>query len=71
MSSQPTKQNSQKERPWAVFAPVPAGEGERLHQVGVAFPHKEGGGFNIELNSLPKNWERFVVLPPREGEAAA
>jgi hypothetical protein len=43
------KQDQQKVRPWAVFAPVAMGEGEKdmLHQVGVAFPHKEGGGFNI------------------------
>lgn len=34
-------------------------------RVGAAFPHKEGDGFNIELDALPVNG-RLVVLPPKE-----
>lgn len=36
-------------------------------KIGVAFPHKDGAGFNIELRALPLDG-RLVVLPPREGE---
>jgi hypothetical protein len=32
-------------------------------RVGVAFPHKEGIGFNIQLNALPTNGS-LVALPP-------
>lgn len=32
-------------------------------RVGVAFPHKEGLGFNIQLNALPTNGT-LVALPP-------
>jgi hypothetical protein len=32
-------------------------------RVGVAFPHKEGMGFNIQLNALPTNGT-LVALPP-------
>jgi hypothetical protein len=31
--------------------------------VGVAFPHKEGIGFNIQVNALPTNGT-LVALPP-------
>jgi hypothetical protein len=36
-------------------------------KAGVAFPHKNGVGFNIELRNFPRDG-RLVVLPPREGE---
>ena len=40
----------------------------RWTQVGVAFPHKEGEGFNIELRCLPLNG-RLVILPPDADQA--
>jgi hypothetical protein len=36
-------------------------------KVGVAFPHKEGQGFNIELRAFPVNG-RLVALPPNSEE---
>ncbi len=39
-------------------------------KVGVAFPHREGLGFNIQLRCLPVDG-RLVVLPPVVGEEAA
>ncbi len=36
-------------------------------KVGVAFPHTEGGGFNIELKALPRDG-KLVVLPPQAEE---
>lgn len=34
-------------------------------KVGVAFPHRDGIGFNIELEAFPRDG-RLVVLPPRD-----
>ncbi len=36
-------------------------------KVGVAFPHREGPGFNLELNALPMDGH-LVALPPSEDE---
>ena len=41
-------------------------------KVGVAFPHRDGSGFNLELSALPLDG-RLVALVPNddeEGEAA-
>jgi hypothetical protein len=38
-------------------------------KVGVAFPHKEGAGYNIQLRSLPVDG-KLVVLPASAGEDA-
>jgi hypothetical protein len=32
-------------------------------RIGAAFPHKEGGGFSIDLQAFPIDG-RLVVLPP-------
>jgi hypothetical protein len=37
--------------------------GKRWTKIGAAFPHKEGGGFSIELSAIPLDG-RLVVLPP-------
>jgi hypothetical protein len=36
-------------------------------KVGVAFPHGDGGGFNIELKAFPRDG-KLVVLPPQSDE---
>jgi hypothetical protein len=36
---------------------------KRWTKIGAAFPHKEGTGFNIELQAFPVDG-RLVVLPP-------
>jgi len=36
-------------------------------RIGVAFPHKDGPGFNIQLRCLPVDG-RIVLLPPDTGE---
>lgn len=38
-------------------------------KVGVAFPHTEGGGFNIELKAFPRDG-KLVVLPQQAEERA-
>lgn len=35
-------------------------------RIGVAFPHKEGPGFNVQLKALPIDG-RIVLLPPDNG----
>ena len=35
----------------------------RWTRIGVAFPHKEGAGLNVELRALPVDG-RIVLLPP-------
>ena len=50
-----------------------AGNGQKANQwikVGVAFPHREGPGFNLELNALPLDGH-LVALVPTEDEAQA
>ena len=39
-------------------------------KVGVAFPHKEGAGFNIQLRSLPIDG-KLVILPPNTEDEQA
>ncbi len=43
-------------------------EGEtarRWTRIGVAFPHSEGVGFNVDLNAFPRDG-KLVVLPPND-----
>lgn len=36
-------------------------------RIGAAWAHKEGEGFNIELEALPLNFDgRLVLMPPKE-----
>lgn len=47
---------------------APTGKnGTSWTKIGVAFPHHDGAGFNIELRALPCNG-RLVVLAPSEEE---
>jgi hypothetical protein len=39
-------------------------------QIGVAFPHKTGGGFDLVLDALPVSG-RVVLMPPKEDEKAS
>jgi hypothetical protein len=40
------------------------GKGRNWTKVGVAFPHTEGPGFNIDLKAFPRDG-KLVVLPPQ------
>ena len=37
-------------------------------KVGVAFPHREGSGFNLELSALPLDGRLVALLPDEQGE---
>lgn len=41
-----------------------SGKGRNWTKVGVAFPHAEGPGFNIDLAAFPRDG-KLVVLPPQ------
>jgi hypothetical protein len=45
----------------------------RWTKIGVAFPHKDGTGFNVQLNALPVDGKVVLVppLPEREDEKPA
>ncbi len=47
-----------------------SGKANSWTRIGAAFPHRESGGFNIELQALPLNG-RLVVLPLSEEERGA
>ena len=38
-------------------------------RIGVAFPHKDGTGFNVDLHALPLDG-RIVLLPPSDDARA-
>lgn len=44
-----------------------AGNRSVFRRIGVAFPHKSGVGFNVELDALPCDG-RIVVLPPKDSQ---
>jgi len=47
------------------FESAPGKTGKSWTRVGVAFPHTDGRGFNIELKAFPRDG-KLVVLPPGE-----
>ncbi|HTC51966.1 MAG TPA: hypothetical protein VK700_08535 [Steroidobacteraceae bacterium] len=40
-------------------------------KVGVAFPHREGSGFNLELSALPLDGRLVALVPSAEEEGRA
>jgi len=50
-----------------------AGNGKKQKawtRIGVAFPHREGPGLNLQLRALPLDG-RIVLLPPDQNDATA
>ena len=41
---------------------------EDWHRVGVAFPHREGGGMNVQITEGLAVSGKLVIRPPRERE---
>lgn len=52
---------------------IERGKGKKnyWHKIGAAFPHEDGEGFNIELNSLPIDGKIVLrkPLPPKDDDA--
>lgn len=58
-----------------VYGSIERGRGKNaLVKIGAMFPHKEGKGFTIILDALPRNFQEtgeLVVFPPRERDEAS
>ena len=52
------------------FADKEGGTGSSWTRVGVAFPHKDGKGFNLKLDLLPLNGAELVIREPQADEAS-
>jgi len=49
---------------------APTGKtGTSWTKIGVAFPHHEGPGLNIELRAFPRNGRLVVLAPSDEGSS--
>lgn len=71
-----TEQGGDKPAPNHLFAytvqEYEAADGKKARswtRIGVAFPHKDGTGFNIDLHALPLDG-RIVLFPPNADERA-
>jgi hypothetical protein len=51
------------------FTDAKGNPARRWTKIGVAFPHKEGPGFNVELKALPIDG-RVILLPPDTDDSA-
>jgi hypothetical protein len=39
-------------------------------KVGAMFPHREGPGYNLDIQALPVNFDgKLVAMPPKDNEA--
>jgi hypothetical protein len=47
------------------------GKARSWSKVGVAFPHADGIGFNIELKAVPRDGKLVVLPPSAEGDKPA
>lgn len=59
-------------RPWSAKVAITYKDGEgkektRWRNIGVAFPHSKGEGFNVVLDAMPIDG-KLVILPPKEND---
>jgi hypothetical protein len=60
-----TASNRPTHRLYAV-AKKPNGENGKWAEIGAAWPHKDGNGFNLRVNYLPLNGAELVLRIPAE-----
>ena len=53
-----------------VFAVTKRGDNKRWQEIGAAWPHKDGKGFNLKLDYLPLNGAEIVLRQPDAAETA-
>jgi len=53
-----------------IYAVTKIGERANWREIGAAWPHKDGEGFNLKLDFLPLNGAELVVRKPKAEEAA-
>ena len=59
---------------YRIFSIVEAGkEGEKAvwHELGAAWKHKDGKGFNLQLKALPLPGAQMVLREPQESKSKA
>jgi hypothetical protein len=54
-----------------VYAVTKNGERNYWREIGAAWPHADGEGFNLKLDYLPLNGAEIVIRKPKAGEADA
>jgi hypothetical protein len=54
-----------------VYAVTKNGEHNYWREIGAAWPHGDGEGFNLKLDYLPLNGAEIVIRKPKAGEADA
>lgn len=67
MSTEPRTSNKPTHRAYAV---TKRGEKSRWQEIGAAWSHKDGKGFNLKLDYLPLNGAELVLRVPDATEAA-
>jgi hypothetical protein len=53
-----------------VYAVTKSGERSNWREIGAAWAHKDGEGFNLKLDFLPLNGAEIVIRKPKAEEAA-
>ena len=54
-----------------VYAVTKSGERSNWREIGAAWAHKDGEGFNLKLDYLPLNDAEIVIRKPKADEADA
>lgn len=64
--------NTQSNKPaLRLFAVTKRGDNKRWQEIGAAWSHNDGKGFNLKLDYLPINGAEFVLRQPDATDAAA
>ncbi len=62
--------NTTNKRPsHKVYAVTKGNKRNFWQEIGAAWPHADGEGFNLQLNMLPLNGAEIVIRKPKEEEA--
>ncbi|MBO6776272.1 MAG: hypothetical protein JJ897_12370 [Marinibacterium sp.] len=63
--------NTKANRPTHILFHVTGdGENARWNRIGAAWTHRDGNGFNLDLEMIPAKPGRYVVRTARQKEAA-
>jgi len=54
-----------------VYAVTRSGKQSYWHQIGAAWPHGDGEGFNVKLDYMPLNGADIVIRKPKANEPEA
>ena len=54
-----------------VYAVTKSGDRSNWREIGAAWPHRDGEGFNLKLDALPLNGAEIVIRKPKAGSGEA